>query len=86
LSNEQEGCPGSLLLLGWQYQAGLTRMAKAGPYKAVFHPHAHLAPPAQPGMLPTGVLPDFLLDICHVFRKLTAFHTTDSNTIYKEIK
>lgn len=37
-------------------------------------------------MLPIGVLPDFLLDICHIFRKLTAFHMTDSNIIYKEIK
>ncbi len=37
-------------------------------------------------MLQIGHLPDFLLDICHIFRKLTAFHTTDSNTNYKEIK
>ncbi len=36
------------------------------------------------GQMP--VLTDFFLDICHIFRKLTPLHMTDSNNKHKEIK
>ena len=79
-------------LYGWAIW--VCRLAPSGLTKIVTQAHTTPFLALYPDLLipdrleccQLAYLPDFLLDICHVFRKLTAFYTTDSNTIYKENK